>query len=154
LTHGSEHEVYLEQEFRECVVKTTLLGLYGDQYYLQEGLVYQKECTPYEYLVRLRLWKKIFGFAPWDLGITTSGQIVSIQTFVVGEMPAQEQVNAFLRQSGLTAVRESCWLWKQDDAVRPVSIWVGDARADNFVAHEGEIIPIDLRLWITPQSDV
>src|ERR1700678_3084716 len=28
LTHGSEHEVYLEQEFRECVVKLTLPGLY------------------------------------------------------------------------------------------------------------------------------
>lgn len=154
LTHGSEHNVYLEQEFRECVIKSTLPGLYGDRYYLKEGIVYQQACTPYEYLVRLRLWKKIFGFAPWAVGISAVGEIISMQTFVLGDEPTQEQVNEFLRQSGLTAVRETCWLWKQDDAAKPVSIWVGDARSDNFVAHEGQIIPIDLRLWITPSVRV
>ena len=154
LTHGSEHTVYLEQQFRECVVKSTLPGLYGDKYYLKNGTVFQQACTPEEYLIRLRLWKKIFGFAPLDVGITESGQIISVETFVIGEMPSQEQVNDFMRQSGLMAVKESCWLWKKDDETRPVSFWVGDARADNFVAHEGEIIPVDLRLWITPRPRV
>jgi len=154
LTHGSEHTVYLERQFQESVVKSTLPGLYGDKYYLKEGTVFQQACTPYEYLVRLRLWKKLFGFAPWAVGISESGQIISVQDFVPGEMPSQDQVNDFLRQSGLTAVKESCWLWKQDDAIQPVSIWVGDARSDNFVANQGEIIPIDLRLWITPRPTV
>jgi len=82
-----------------------------------------------------------------------SGQIVSIHEFVAGEKPSQVEVNEFLRQSGLTAVRESCWLWKIDDLSKPISIWVGDARDDNFVVHEGMIIPIDLRLWITPREN-
>ncbi len=149
LTQGSEHQVDLELEFGECVVKTTLPGIYGDIYYLHDGLVFQRSCTPYEYLVRLRLWDKLFGFAPHAVGMTDEDRFVSIQDFASGDPPSQLEVNDFLRQSGLIAVRENRWLWKKDDETRPVSIWVGDARADNFVLHEGNIIPIDLRLWIT-----
>jgi hypothetical protein len=150
LTEGSEHRVYLEQQLA-CVVKCTLPGLFGDKYFIQEERVWQQACTPYEYLVRLRLWEKTFGFAPQAVGMLESGQILSVQDFVTGSLPRQKQVNLFLRNSGLTAVRESCWLWKMDDETQPVSIWVGDARSDNFVEHEGEIVPIDLRLWITSQ---
>jgi hypothetical protein len=134
------------------VVKCTLPGLYGDKYSLKNGRVWQYACTPYEYLVRLFLWKKLFGFAPEPVGIFETGQIVSVQDFVSGDMPTQERVNEFMRQSGLTAVRESCWLWKIDDDILPISTWVGDARTDNFVEHKGQIIPIDLRLWLTRQA--
>lgn len=111
--------------------------------------MWQDACTPYEYLVRLRLWKKVFGFAPEALGMLDNGQILSVQEFVTGTPPTQSAVNDFLRQTGLAAVREEYWLWKMDDEARPMSIWVGDARSDNFVQHDDQIIPIDLRLWIT-----
>jgi hypothetical protein len=94
----------------------------------------------------------VFGFAPEPVALLESGQILSVQDFVSGDMPSQDKVNEFMRQSGLTAVRESCWLWKIDDDILPISTWVGDARADNFVEHEGQIIPIDLRLWLTRQA--
>lgn len=148
LTEGSEHRVYLEQQ-SGGVVKCTLTGLYGDRYALKEGTVWQYACTPYEYLVRLHLWRRLFGFAPRPVGIFETGQIVSEQEFVSGNMPTQEMVNEFMRQSGLVAVKESAWLWKIDDETQSVSTWVGDARSDNFVEHEGQIIPIDLRLWLT-----
>jgi hypothetical protein len=151
LTEGSEHRVYLEQQFG-VVVKCTLNGLYGDRYAIRNGQVWQYACTPYEYLVRMHLWKRLFGFAPHPVGMLETGQIVSVQDFVSGDMPTQEKVNEFMRQSGLTAVRESSWLWKMDDADGDISTWVGDARTDNFVEHEGQILPIDLRLWLTRQD--
>jgi hypothetical protein len=29
-------------------------------------------------------------------------------------------------------------------------VWIGDARSDNFVLADGEIIPIDIRIWGVP----
>ncbi len=141
--------MFLEQQFRECVVKRTLPGLYGDIYFLEGGLVCQKPSTPHEYLVRLRLWEKIFGFGPWALGIQDSGQIVSIQTFVQGDIPDQSDVNNSFARAGLTPFARiaGCGRRMMKRARFP-SGW-GDARADNFVSHEGDIIPIDLRMWIT-----
>ena len=118
LSHGSEHNVYLEQQFRECVVKSTLPGLYGDKYYLKDGTVFQQACTPYEYLVRLRLWKKIFGFAPSDVGISESGQIISVQGIVPGEMPSQEEVNEQIVYAALTPSKD---LWLDNAMTTPPS---------------------------------
>ena len=148
LTEGSEHLVYLDQA-KGDVVKLTRPRIFGESYFLVDGVVNQKNCTPFEYLVRLRLWKKLFGFAPLPLGITGQGQIVSRQRFIRGDPPSQEAVDRFLESAGLVPVKRSCWLWKSAADLNLMSVWVGDARCDNFVARGAEIIPIDLRLWIS-----
>jgi len=67
-----------------------------------------------------------------------------------GDPPAQDAVDDFLASAELVAVRKSCWLWKKVNAGWPVEVWIGDARSDNFVSAEGEIIPIDIRIGGVP----
>jgi hypothetical protein len=142
---GSEHVVYLDAP-REEVFKATRPGLYGDIYYLEDGVVHQKNCSPIEYLARLRIWKKLFRSAPQELGITDNGQMVTRQKFITGEIPDQETVNKFLESFGMLEVKKQCWLWKRvyDSGIE---VWLGDARADNFVKTDIGIVPIDIRLW-------
>jgi hypothetical protein len=44
-------------------------------------------------------------------------------------------VDEFLENAGFKPVKRHCWLWK-GDKIDGVEIWVGDARADNFVSTE------------------
>jgi hypothetical protein len=129
------------------VVKITRPGLYGDYYEIIDGRISQFDNTPAEYLLRMRLWDKLFSTALHPLGITETGQIVSRQRFIRGEPPEQEEVDRFLTEAGLSAVRPSCWLWKKEGDDSLFDVWVGDARADNFVSAQGRIIPIDIRIW-------
>ena len=62
-----------------------------------------------QYLVRFYVWEELFGGAPRPIGIARTGQIVSVQKFVKGEIPTQEQVDEYLEISGLTAAKKSCW---------------------------------------------
>jgi hypothetical protein len=151
LDEGSEHRVFLDEaDYRAKVIKLTRSGIYGEFYYLVDGLVNQKNCSPYEYLLRLRLWKKLFGAAPEDIGITANGEIVSRQDYITGTPPTQSEVDEFLENSGLTAVKRKCWLWKKDYPEGQFEIWVGDARFDNFVKTDQGIVPIDIRMWFGP----
>jgi hypothetical protein len=152
IAEGSEHLVYLDESTGQ-VFKATRPGIYGESYYLESNVVNQRNCSPVEYLLRLRLWKKLFESAPKDLGITERGQIVSCHRFFTGDLPSQETVDDFLKASGLTPVRQDCWLWKREYPDE-YDIWVGDARADNFVQTEGGVVPIDIRLWqASPDAD-
>jgi hypothetical protein len=145
LAAGSEHLVYFDPENQD-VLKITKTGTYGAYYELGDARVYEFKCTPDDYLNRMRLLLKHFGFSQTPLGVTGKGQIVSHQKFVAGDPPTQEAVDSFLLNAGLNPVRQSCWLWKglDSDGFEP---WVGDARADNFVDTSKGIIPIDLRMW-------
>ncbi len=147
IAEGSEHSVFFNEK-ESVVYKLTLLDVFGDSYYLSNGAVYQEKSDPLEYLLRLRLWDKIFRPGPECLGITEQGQIVSKLKFISGLCPQQEEVDEFLISAGLIAVKQNCWLWKKD--YEEFSVWVGDARADNFVSSLNGIIPIDLRLWFAP----
>jgi hypothetical protein len=146
LDEGSEHIVYLAPGGRE-VIKLTRPGIYGDTYHLVDGRVHQRNCTPGDYLIRLALLEFHFGFSHTPVGITHSGQIVSVQRFVEGEPPSQEEVDDFLIASGMEPVKRNCWLWKKNDPAENVEYWTGDARADNFVKTPHGIVPIDLRMW-------
>lgn len=145
VAEGSEHLVFLDSTAGE-VTKVTRVNCYGEFYTFADGRVTQWQCTPLQYLIRMRLWKKLFGNEPRPLGITHQGQIVTVQKFITGEPPTQTQVNDYLRDIGFTAVRESCWLWKRDFN-QHIDAWLGDARDENFVLSEGAIVPIDIRLW-------
>jgi hypothetical protein len=146
LAEGSEHLVYFDPE-RTLVWKLTRPGVFGDSYYLVNDLVHQKNDSPREYLTRLRLWKSVFQSAPVACGLTPAGQIVSTHQFIAGTLPSQDQVDKFLLEAGLTARKQRLWLWKR--SYPKLDIWVGDARADNFVESANGIVPIDLRLWIS-----
>ena len=149
LDEGSEHIVYLAPGGKE-VVKLTRPGVYGDSYYLVEGRVHQRCCTPGDYLVRLAMLDDTFGFAPRAVGMTKAGQIVSWQRFVEGEPPTQDEVDEYLLREGLEPVKRSCWLWKKRDPNNELEYWIGDARDDNFVKTPHGIVPIDLRMWGVP----
>jgi hypothetical protein len=152
LADGSEHLVFYDAD-NATVFKATRPSLYGESYYLDAaGKINQRNCSPLDYLIRLRLWKKLFGSAPRDLGMTACGQIVSSQKFIAGKdpgnpTPTQSDVDSFLIAAGLTAVRQEFWLWKR--SYEDFEIWLGDARSDNFVESRAGIVPIDIRLWFT-----
>ncbi len=147
LAEGSEHLVFLEEK-TATVFKAIRPNIFGEAYYLDaDGRINQKNCSPLEYLIRLRLWKKLFQSAPRDLGMSDQGQIVSSHKFITGTKPAQESVDLFLTEAGLSPVRQKYWLWKK---VYPdFEIWVGDARDDNFVETAKGIVPIDIRVWFS-----
>jgi hypothetical protein len=144
IAEGSEHIVFLEANLGR-VWKLTRPKIFGESYYLVEGIVHQKNSSPLEYLVRLKLWTRLFGTGPGAVGVTKNGQIVSVDSFVPGTPPSQERVDAFLVAAGLVPAKQSCWLWKKE--YLDLEIWVGDARADNFVETARGIVPIDIRLW-------
>jgi len=145
LAAGSEHLVYFD-EANGDVLKITRVGLFGAYYKVIDGRVNEFRCAPAEYLIRMRLLQKQFGFSQTPLGVTKEGQIVSRQKFIAGDPPTQQSVDLFLENASLNPVKQNCWLWKgaKRDGVEP---WVGDARADNFVETVEGIIPIDLRMW-------
>jgi hypothetical protein len=149
VAEGSEHLVFLDENAGK-VSKLTHPGIFGDSYYIENGRVCQRPCSPLDYLIRLRLWHKLFECAPEAIGMTARGQFVSRQQFISGNLPTQTDVDDFLCASGLIPVKQSCWLWKR--AYEEFEIWVGDARAENFVAATGGIVPIDLRLWFVSPS--
>jgi hypothetical protein len=147
LAEGSEHIVFLDGAHGK-VWKLTWPGVFGDSYYLVNELVHQRNNSPQEYLTRFRLWKTIFQSAPKAFGVTSLGQIVSTQQFITGVAPSQEETDRFLHEAGLIPRKQRLWLWKR--AFPKFDVWVGDARSDNFVQSPEGIVPIDLRLWITP----
>ena len=144
--------VYLDAK-NATIYKLTRPNIFGESYYLDPaGKINQKNCSPLEYLIRLRLWKKLFASAPRDLGITDKGQIVTVQKFITAKdatnpKPKQSEVDAFLFEAGLSAVKQHYWLWKR--TYKDFEIWVGDVRDDNFVSTSNGIVPIDIRLWFS-----
>jgi hypothetical protein len=51
--------------------------------------------------------------------------------------------------------RDNSGCGKKSTKIYPgFEIWVGDARKDNFVDTETEVVPIDIRVWFvdTPQA--
>ena len=151
LDEGSEHLVCWDVS-PASVLKQTRLGIYGEFYYLDErGMVCQENSWPVEYLIRLRLWEKVFGSAPQPLGLTANAQIISRQKFITGVPPTQEQVDDFLLQAKLVPVKQNRWLWKIPAEHGKMEIWIGDARSDNFVLTPEGIVPIDIRIWNAPK---
>ena len=148
---GSEHCVYLD-DLNGLVFKTTKPGLFGENYYLSNGRIAQRNCSPFDYLVRLRLWQHLFDSAPKPLGLTTEGQIVSSHEFITGSPPDQSELDAFLETEGFTPVRQQYWLWQKSYSSQGFALGLGDARADNFVKSPEGIVPIDVRLWISPEE--
>ena len=134
------------------MVKVTRPGTFGDYYEVIDGRIHQFDCTPADYLNRMDAWQILFGdsgAAPVALGITVSGQIVTRQPYISGEPPTQAQVDDFLIGAQIEAVKQRCWLWKKVVPDLDLEVWIGDARADNFVSTPSGIVPIDIRLWMT-----
>jgi hypothetical protein len=145
LSEGSEHRVFVDVPAGR-VYKHTLPGTFGDTYFIVNGRVHQRRCLPSDYLARLHLWQKVFGPPPIALGITASGQFVTEQRFVTGDVPSQQEVDDYLWAEGLVDVKRQCFVWRK--TVLGSDIWVGDTRDENFVKTANGIVPIDVRLWI------
>jgi len=148
VAEGSEHQVYLDAEYAR-VWKVTKPGLFGENYFIENGKIAQKNCTPLDYLIRLRLWSMVFGTAPRAVGMTDHGQIVSVHSFIQGQLPSQSEVNSFLVEAGFTPLRQKYWLWEKAFPKLGFTVGLGDARDENFVRIYHHIVPIDVRLWRT-----
>lgn len=144
---GSEHYVHLDTKDAD-LYKITKPGIYGDYYFLKDEMVHQAQCTPIQYLVRLRLWKKLFGSAPIPLGITRIGQIVSLHKFILGSVPSQEETDDYLSSIKLEPVKKECFFWKCNQGTGERTIGIGDTRDENFIKSPNGIVPIDIRLWL------
>ena len=97
-------------------------------------------------------WEEIFGpdTAPRILGYTSDGRVVSEQRHVVGTMPTAREIKHYLKPMGFHQAYEKFHLWVRRLHSGRV-IWLGDARSPNFVkTTEGEVVPIDVRLWEEP----
>ena len=151
VAEGSEHRVYADTA-NGLVFKATKRGLYGESYFIDSGKVAQKNCSPFDYLARLRLWRHVFRSAPEPLGLTLEGQIISVHEFISGTLPEQGEVDSFLREAGFVPVRQKYWLWEKPYPEDAFAIGLGDARSENFVKTPVGIVPIDVRLWITPEE--
>lgn len=147
LDEGSEHTVLVSSESAN-VFKVLLPQCFGEFYFVDNGKMNQRKCSPLEYLVRMSIWDQLFGNAPALLGVTDAGQIVTMQQYIEGEVPTQDQVNEYLAGIGFTPVRIHCWLWKLEDPPPDFDVWLGDARDSNFVLSGDDIVPIDIRLWL------
>ena len=146
LAEGSEHLVFFDESAGE-VVKITRVGIYGDYYEIIDGRINQFDSTPTEYLLRMQWWEELFSTAPAPMGLTESGQMVSRQRYIHGDLPSQEAVDEFLTGAGLMPVRRACWLWKRVEMESEMEVWIGDARSDNFVLTSDGMVPIDIRVW-------
>jgi hypothetical protein len=107
----------------------------------------QRNCSPLDYLLRLRIWRHVFGSAPDPIGITSKNQIVSQHRFVKGTPPSQPEVDQFLNDIGFVPLRPQYWLWQKEYVDLGFSVGLGDARDENFVKTSLDIVPIDIRLW-------
>ena len=79
---------------------------------------------------------------------------MTLQRYIEGEPPTQDEVDEFLLRESFEPVKRSCWLWKKKDPSNEVEYWIGDARDDNFVKTPYGIVPIDLRMWGIPFPNV
>jgi hypothetical protein len=50
----------------------------------------------------------MFGLPITPIGLTDFGQIISRQKFIVGELPSQSEVNAFISSAGMLPVKAEC----------------------------------------------
>jgi hypothetical protein len=138
--------VFYDEESTK-VWKATKPGLFGENYFLSEGRVTQRNCSPFDYLLRLRFWSEALGESSLiAFGVTRKGQIVSRQAFIKGTPPSQVDVDAFLKSEGFQPVQD-CWLWEIFSSHDRCYVGLGDARSDNFVQTPNGIVPIDIRLW-------
>lgn len=116
LDEGSEHIVYYApREGEDSVIKVTKPGIYGDIYRIHEGRVFQKCSTPTDYLLRLSLIGETFGFTSKLIGFTEISQIVTLQKFITGEPPTQQETDDYLLGLGLEPVKQNCWIWRKCD---------------------------------------
>ena len=147
---GAEHQVFYAPG-ENSVYKATLPFVYGDLNYIENGKMGQRQFTPKEYLARMPLWKELFGeeTMPEVLGYTSDGRIITRQAYAGGEQPTQQEVDAALLAWGFEPVRKEMYLWRKM-CEKGRMIYLADARDDNFVkAKDGELVPIDVRLWAT-----
>jgi hypothetical protein len=153
--HTSEHEV----RFRESdnrAVKTTWPGVYGQIPAVVNGRVEKVNATPSEYMRRQGLQNQVFGSDLKIEGVTQSdrpsmiigqpsGQpsIVVSQPWHTKSSPLRyEAVKTMLEDDGFIEIPNSYYGWFRP---RDRTVLI-DAKADNFVEHQGEVIPLDLQM--------
>lgn len=161
---GGEHHVYIRSG-EDFVTKATHSGRYGqvfDQMGPEEGHRFSlRPASPSEYLSRLGLTNKIFGTTNEVIGYEQTPEgpsIITKQPFLTGPHPKQDRVEAFLRAHGFEPMDEKLYDAKTiNKTKRPWyrsrdGVVVVDAKRQNFVVHNGKIIPVDLMVQLLPDN--
>lgn len=161
--HTSEHEVRFRVSDNRAV-KTTWPGVYGQIPVVINGRVEKVNATPAEYMRRQGLQNQVFGSDLKIEGVTQSdrpsmiigqpsGQpsiVVSQPWYAKASAPKYEAVKAMLESDGFIQVPNSYYGWFRPSD-RTILI---DAKADNFIEHQGLVIPLDLQMSRFSHSEV
>ena len=161
---GGEHTVF-HRSGEDRVTKATHSGNYGqvlDQMGPEQGYrLNLRPALPSEYLIRVGLANKIFGDGVRLVGYehTPDGpSIVTTQPFLEGPHPSKEQVDTTLRALGFEPLSERLYDTKTlNKTKRPWyrardGVMIVDAKRQNFVLHNGKVLPVGLMIQIMPDE--
>ena len=159
---GGEHEVW-HLDGDTHVSKFTIHGQFGyvvdQQNDNRSNKLHLRPALPSEYLLRLGTQNVIFGDAITLQGIRTGTppSIITAQPEVDLGRPSQEEVNAFLAQSGFIRLPDAMMMsqfadkpfwWRPED-----NVIAGDSNPENFSRIDDHtIVPIDAIVHPYPRS--
>jgi hypothetical protein len=151
----SEHEVRYHK-VQNRAWKRTWAGFYGQVPCPENGRLGRRNATPAEYLKRMALQIRLFasdirleGVCVSDKPSMIIGQPVGEPAFIISQDWLERsrdsspvEIAAFLRDEGFEPVPFSYFGWyrSQDGMV------IVDAKADNFITTEADIIALDLQM--------
>lgn len=158
----SEHEVRYHKD-QNRAWKRTWAGFYGQVPFPDQGRLGRRNATPSEYMTRMALQIMVFSSDIRLEGVSISdkpsmiiGQPAGEPSFVISQEWLERAQDAtpldiagMLTEDQFQAVRHSYYGWyRSADGVVIV-----DAKADNFIATQADIIALDLQMAIfTPEQ--
>ena len=139
---GREHRTWKHPDFSR-IYKYTYPNQFGRTAFYGSGGLGNTNALPFEYLTRMALHNKVFGD---DVIIEVTfddeqGLVILVisQTFILGDHPAQKQIDAYMTAEGFVKTRSNDWYRVSDDLA------AFDAHPGNFIATpDGQVVPIDL----------
>jgi hypothetical protein len=124
-------------------VKFTYPDQFGRTPFYGSGGLGNAPGLPFEYLQRLELSNALFGDDVRMEAVLENLQaeliIVTSQSFIEGDHPAPEEIDAYMKAEGFVRTRSEDWYRETDEVA------VFDAHPGNYIrTPEGHVIPIDL----------
>ncbi len=137
-----ELEVIFDEP-RQCFIKITLPGFYGNTLRVRDWAGVLAPATPLEYLERWRLSNELFEDDVRVLGLVSDyagPRIAVAHPLVVGSRPEKVEIAEFMRQRGFLPVRDMNIFFDDDR-----DLLVSDAHAGNFLRNDdGQVFAIDV----------
>jgi hypothetical protein len=148
---GREHRTWKHADFSR-IYKYTYPNQFGRTAFYGSGGLGNTDALPFEYLTRMALHNKVFGD---DVLIEATFEdeqgrvtLVISQTFIEGDHPKHEHIDAYMTAEGFVKTRSNDWYRASDDLA------AFDAHPGNFISMpDGQVVPIDLVPIHHPDAD-